>query len=76
MDKKEHGQPPLPIDHEDDRELFDEQFGVASATECTGLMPTPPATSQEVDSYSEIYDVPLPDGQKGTDGKRKKQKKS
>ena len=83
MDKKEHGQPPLPIDHEDDRELFDEQFGVASATECTGMLAFAPRTSEECAQYSEIYDVPLPgetaaensritpqEGKKAPDGER------
>ena len=31
---------------------------VASATECTGLMPTPPENEAEEDSYNEIYVIP------------------
>ncbi len=49
----------LPYDMQDDEELFEEIMSVASATECTGLMPTPPLTKRAVDSYAEIYDVPL-----------------
>ncbi|HJD24220.1 MAG TPA: hypothetical protein H9694_08785 [Firmicutes bacterium] len=46
-------------DNEDDRELYDELFEVASSMECTGLIPAAPESSAEVDSYSEIYDIPL-----------------
>ena len=49
----------LPYDAQDDRELFEDTFSVASAGECTGLIPAAPAYSAEVDSYSEIYDIPL-----------------
>lgn len=34
-----------------------EHYTVMSATECTGLMPSPPKTRAEKDSYKEIYDV-------------------
>lgn len=47
-----------PIDQEGD-ELFDELYPVASAMECTGLIPAAPASTAEVDSYSDIYDIPL-----------------
>lgn len=55
MDKKR----PAPYDEQDDRELFDDIYTVASATECTGLIPAAPINENAVDSYSEIYDVPL-----------------
>ncbi|MGI5966328.1 MULTISPECIES: hypothetical protein [Anaerotruncus] len=48
-----------PFDADDGRDLFDDLFSVASATECTGLIPAAPADEPEVDSYSEIYDIPL-----------------
>lgn len=48
-----------PYDNEDDRELFDNLFAVASSMECTGLIPAAPDSSAEVDSYSDIYDIPL-----------------
>lgn len=48
-----------PFDAQDDRELFDEMFSVASASECTGMIPAMPPSGSEIDSYSEIYDIPL-----------------
>lgn len=32
--------------------------GVASATECTGLIQIPPQNEEEAESYNEIYTVP------------------
>ena len=49
----------LPYNPEANEELFDQMFEVASSTECTGLFPTPPMTDEEINSYSNIYDVPL-----------------
>ena len=46
-------------EHEDDLIIFDK---VASNTECTGLMPTPPQSEDEEESYSDIYTVPKKDG--------------
>lgn len=43
----------------DDDIPFDEPFSVASATECTGLMPFAPGDTSEIDSYEDIYDIPL-----------------
>lgn len=31
---------------------------VASATDCTGLIPTPPASEGEAESYAELMNVP------------------
>ena len=59
-----------PYDDEDDRELYDELFAVASSMECTGLMPAAPATTAEVQSYSEIYDIPLAGERPGKSGKK------
>ena len=50
-----HGRPVGP----DGEELFDGMYPVASSMECTGLSPAAPAAPAEVDSYSEIYDIPL-----------------
>lgn len=41
-----------------DKDTFFEDESVVSATECTGLVQTPPASVDEADSYSEIYDIP------------------
>lgn len=68
-------QTPRPFDADDERELFDEQFSVASATECTGLIPTPPVTEPEVNSYSEIYDIPLADDREAANNGLKKARK-
>ena len=57
---------PLPYDADGDA-IFDEAFSVASTTECTGLIPSAPASGAEADSYSDIYDIPLADDPTGTD---------
>lgn len=49
-------QEPRPYGMEDDLE---DDFSVMSATECTGLIPTPPLDDAQADSYGEIYDVPI-----------------
>lgn len=43
-----------------DSDLFFEVDGVSSATECTGLMPTPPADEAEAEAYTDLYAVPTP----------------
>ncbi len=50
-----------PIDYEDDDELFDDIFPVASSCECTGLMPFAVHDESEIKSYGRIYDIPLSD---------------
>ena len=44
------------IDYEKD--LLLDTNSVASANECTGLMPTPPNDVFEAESYTDIYSVP------------------
>ncbi|MEG1777784.1 MAG: hypothetical protein RRY54_04515 [Angelakisella sp.] len=39
-------------------EFLDKPNNVASATDETGLMPTPPETEAQAESYSEIRSVP------------------
>lgn len=39
---------------------FDEPFSVVSATDFTGLMPFAPDDWDNVESYRDMYDVPLP----------------
>ncbi len=34
-------------------------MNVASGTECTGMVTTPPLGSDDVDSLREIYDIPV-----------------
>ena len=43
----------------DNDKFFDSNI-VVSSTECTGLMPPPPLSADEAESYTEIYDLPLP----------------
>ena len=38
---------------------LDEMNTVASATECTGLIQIPPTNAEELESYTEIYDIPV-----------------
>lgn len=57
MDKK--SKKARPIDPEN-QYLFDNEFAVGSMTECTGLIPNAPTDDDDTQSYSEIYDVPLP----------------
>lgn len=49
------------ITETDEDTLFDLDT-VASATECTGLVPTPPITENEAESYTDLYSIPQPDG--------------
>lgn len=49
----------LPYDGDTQRELFDNLLEVASATECTGLIPAAPESTADATSYSDIYDIPL-----------------
>ncbi len=45
-----------------DEELFLEDTSIiSSATECTGLIPTPPVNSAEAESYTELYPIPEPE---------------
>ncbi len=43
----------------DDDKSFDSNI-VVSSTECTGLIPTPPLSVAETESYTEIYHIPQP----------------
>lgn len=33
---------------------------VASTTECTGLIPAPPVSESEAESYTDLYSIPKP----------------
>lgn len=33
---------------------------VASSMECTGLIPTPPVSESEAESYTDLYNIPQP----------------
>ena len=46
-------------DAESADEFYSDLFSVASATECTGLVPSAAYTEDEVDSYTDLYAIPL-----------------
>lgn len=58
MKEKNKNKKSCPSKAEDDFLDFDT---VASATECTGLIPTPPASEAEAESYADMYAVPKPE---------------
>ena len=41
-------------------EIFPDTEGTASATECTGLMPSPPLTPAEYESYQTLHSMEVP----------------
>ncbi len=46
-------------------------FDVASSTDCTGLVPSPPQTDAEADAYSELCTFPITKNKKRTDTKHR-----
>ena len=62
VEKKQKAE--TPVDRQDKEAIFRHLNAVASSTECTGLIPTPATDEAELDSYSDIYDVPLADSPK------------
>ena len=38
----------------------DDGYEAVSASECTGLIPSEPYDGEELRSYSDLYDLPLP----------------
>ena len=44
-----------------DEDLYFDLDSVASTTECTGLIPTPPESEAQAESYTDIYAIPRPD---------------
>lgn len=45
----------------EDEDSFFESGSVIPATECTGLIQTPPESEEEAEAYTEICDVPKPE---------------
>lgn len=41
-----------------DDDKFYDMGPVVSSTDCTGLIPTPPASEAEAESYAEIFNIP------------------
>ena len=57
----------LPSDHYDPFDAFEQEdaeypeiSSVASACECTGMMPRPPVNSAEEESYRELFSGEIP----------------
>ncbi len=78
-DRKPEQEKPEPTIKLKDDASFLEDSTVASANECTGLMPSAPATEDEAEEYQDLYAVPAPpqwqdDGKKDTNGPRPQQK--
>lgn len=46
--------------YHDKYEVDIDNFQVSSATECTGLIPTPPQNADELESYKELYNFGPP----------------
>lgn len=53
-EKKKHGYPA----YDDDK--FYDMGSIASASDCTGLIPAAPANEAEAESYAELYNIPEP----------------
>ena len=51
---------PYPDPSDDDILGGADGFSVQSANECTGLIPNGILSEEEKDSYSDIYDIPVP----------------
>lgn len=49
-----------------DSDVFLDLNTVASSTECTGLIPSAPATDEEAESYMDIYEIPKPSPEQST----------
>ena len=55
--KRKHGYPSY-----DDDKFYDIE-SVISANDCTGLVPTPPKSEYEAESYSDLLNIPQPKGE-------------
>ena len=46
-----------------DKEKFHEDSNIVSATECTGLMPSPPLNNAEMEAYQELSSMAISKGE-------------
>lgn len=47
--------------HKKQENSFEEEYAtldIASTTDCTGMIPTPPLSAEEAENYGDIYAVP------------------
>ena len=58
------GKKKIPVDPQSLQSVEDVYFDlddIASATECTGLIPTPPVSEAEAEAYTELSPIPKPE---------------
>ena len=61
--KKDKDPKKLPVRYREDNTDLDKYYDinkVASAMDCTGLVPSRPIDEGEADSYTELYNIPRP----------------
>lgn len=46
--------------YEENQDDFFDINKMASANDCTGLVPTPPLDDEQADSYTKMYEIPTP----------------
>lgn len=57
MDEKNRRGIPL---YQDEHDPFAHLDFVASSSDCTGLVPTPPCNEEEAESYAQLHNIPKP----------------
>lgn len=57
MSDQKKGYPPY-----GDDSGYEDGETIASSNDCTGLVPTPPKTEGEAESYSDLMNIPQPKG--------------
>lgn len=62
--KKRQSKKGLPYDDD----AFYENLHVSSADDCTGLIPTPPKSAGEAESYTQLMNIPKPRKKTGRGG--------
>ena len=50
-----------PVEPYDEEALYDEMISITSANDCTGLIPSTPLSVNEIESYRDLYGIPLSD---------------
>lgn len=72
--KKENKQLAPKGEEDVDEYIYSCADNVVSSTECTGLIPTPPANEQEAQAYTDIYAIPEPSQNKGCPKSKQEEK--
>ncbi len=54
----------IPMDENTSNYPYDDAENIVSATDCTGLIPTPPVNQTEAESYAELHSIPQPSTEK------------